>query len=115
MDLEQSLFGMPGTGWSPAFKLLGVDLPMPEPLALPPLHERYPHYHKRCGFESVDVYRVLKMFEVTDPCIQHAVKKLLVAGQRGAKDFDKDISEAIATLQRCLDMRIEERAAADIA
>lgn len=72
------------------------------------LHERYPHYHKRCGFESVDVYRVLTMFEVTDPCIQHAVKKLLVAGQRGAKDINKDITEAIATLQRWQDMRVEE-------
>lgn len=73
------------------------------------LADRFPHYHKRCGYQTVDVYRVLAMFEVTDPCIQHAVKKLLVAGQRGAKDIDKDISEAIATLTRWQQMRAEER------
>jgi hypothetical protein len=27
----------------------------------------------------IDVYRVLKLYNVTDPCLQHAVKKLLVA------------------------------------
>ena len=48
------------------------------------------------------------MFEVTDPCLQHAIKKLLVAGGRGAKDEYKDVQEAIDTLSRWQDMRIEE-------
>lgn len=71
---------------------------------------KHPHYHKDvCHLETIDVYRVLALFNVTDPCIQHAVKKLLVAGGRGAgKDIDKDIQEAIDSLQRFQEMRAED-------
>ena len=70
---------------------------------------KHGHYFKACPFESVDVYRVLNLFNVTDPCLQHAVKKLLVAGGRGAgKSVDKDIQEAIDTLHRWQAMRQEE-------
>ena len=48
------------------------------------------------------------MYEVTDPCLAHAIKKLLVAGKRGAKSEYSDIQEAIDTLNRWQDMRIEE-------
>lgn len=60
------------------------------------------HYFKDVAhLDSIDVYRVLSLFNVTDPCIQHAVKKLLVAGGRGAgKDINKDIQEAIDSLAR---------------
>lgn len=47
-------------------------------------------------------------FNVTDPCIQHALKKLLVAGGRGAgKDINRDIQEAIDTLVRWQEMQTE--------
>lgn len=68
----------------------------------------FSHYHKPTPYDSVDVYRVLKMFEVTDPCVQHAVKKLLCAGQRGTKDFREDIRQAVVTLQRGLEMIDED-------
>lgn len=71
---------------------------------------KHPHYHKDVRhLETIDVYRVLTLFNVTDPCIQHAVKKLLVAGGRGAgKDIGKDILEAMDSLQRWQEMRLEE-------
>ena len=72
------------------------------------------HYFKPIppGATRIDVYRVLTMFGVTDPCIQHAVKKLLVAGGRGAgKSIDKDVQEAIDSLARWMAMRDEEGAA----
>ena len=71
---------------------------------------KHSHYYKDVSkLETVDVYRVLKMFEVADPCIQHAVKKLLVAGGRGAgKNIQRDIREAIDSLERWWDMRKEE-------
>ncbi len=71
---------------------------------------KHPHYHKDVRhLETIDVYRVLALFNVTDPCIQHAVKKLLVAGGRGAgKDVSKDIQEAIDSLQRWQEMRQED-------
>lgn len=70
----------------------------------------FPHYFKALppGCTHIDVYRVLSLFEVSDPALQHAVKKLLCAGARGAKDQAQDIAEAIATLQRWQQMRAEE-------
>ena len=70
---------------------------------------KHPHYHKDVSnLQTIDVYRVLALFNVTDPCIQHAVKKLLVAGGRGAKNESRDIREACDTLQRWQEMRQEE-------
>lgn len=67
------------------------------------------HYFKSvANLDEIDVYRVLSLYGVTDPCLQHAVKKLLVAGGRGLKGADKDIQEAIDTLQRWQEMRIED-------
>lgn len=70
----------------------------------------YSHYYKKVpeGVEYIDVYRVLEMFSVSDPAIQHALKKLLVAGGRGHKDLIKDVEEAIISLNRWVDMRKEE-------
>lgn len=59
------------------------------------------HYFKDVTrYKCVDVYRVLRLFEVTDPCLQHAIKKLLAAGMRGAKSQQKDVAEAIESLSR---------------
>jgi len=70
--------------------------------------KKFNHYFKDVShLEVIDVYRVLSLFEVADPCLQHAIKKLLVAGKRGVKDSTKDIQEAIDSLERKLDM-IEE-------
>lgn len=69
---------------------------------------KHSHYHKKCPYDSIDVYRVLELFEVTNPCLQHAIKKLLVAGGRGSKDINKDVQEAIDTLNRWIEMRRED-------
>ena len=71
---------------------------------------KHPHYHKDVrNLETIDVYRVLALFNVTDPCIQHAVKKLLVAGGRGAgKDISRDIQEACDSLNRWQEMQAED-------
>lgn len=70
---------------------------------------KYNHYFKNVAhLEALDVYRVLQLFGVTDPCLQHAIKKLLCAGVRGVKDQSKDIQEAIDALNRSLEMRRED-------
>jgi hypothetical protein len=71
---------------------------------------KHNHYFKDVSnLNTIDVYRVLHLFNVTDPCIQHAVKKLLVAGGRGAgKDITKDVKEAVDSLNRWTEMRGEE-------
>jgi hypothetical protein len=53
---------------------------------------------------SVDVYDVLRAFNVTDPAIQHAVKKLLCTGIRGHKNSKQDLQEAIQSIERALDV-----------
>jgi hypothetical protein len=65
------------------------------------------------GFSiSVDVYDVLRAFDVTDPAIQHAIKKLLCTGIRGHKDTRQDLEEAIQSIERALDVvKAEEKLA----
>ena len=75
------------------------------------MSKKHSHYYKNVAhLDSIDVYRVLQLFGVTDPCLQHAIKKLLCAGVRGVKDQNKDIQEAIDSLQRALEMRNEDSA-----
>ena len=70
---------------------------------------KYPHYFKSVShLETVDVYRVLSLFQVNDPCVQHAIKKLLCAGDRGDKSMIKDITEARDSLNRHLEMLNED-------
>lgn len=71
---------------------------------------KHSHYYKDVSkFSSIDVYRVLHLFSVVDPCLQHAIKKLLVAGGRGAgKDITQDVKEAVDSLVRWQEMRTEE-------
>jgi hypothetical protein len=68
------------------------------------------HYFKSVShLTRIDVYRILNLYQVTDPCLQHAIKKLLVAGTRGAgKGPRQDIQEAIDSLERWKEMRKED-------
>lgn len=75
-----------------------------------PVRAKHSHYHKPLpkGLTHVDVYWVLRLFDVRDPCLQHAIKKLLVAGGRGAgKNFSRDVQEAIDSCQRAIEMEFE--------
>ena len=51
-----------------------------------------------------DVYRVLRAFGVTCPAVQHAVKKLLMPGQRGSKDQLQDLEEALWSVSEAIAM-----------
>jgi len=66
---------------------------------------KHSHYFKDVsGVDKIDVYAVLRLFEVTDPCLQHIVKKALCAGKRGAKDWAKDVQEIADTAQRLIEL-----------
>lgn len=86
----------------------GQSQPPQAPPAMPAIR-KHSHYYKQVRhLETIDVYRVLDLYKVTDSCIQHAVKKLLVAGGRGGnKDIRQDIQEAIDTLERWKEMQNE--------
>lgn len=69
-------------------------------------------YHKniRRNAEGLsDVYDVLRAFEVTDPAVAHAVKKLLAPGKRnGGKPLLQDLDEAIWSLNSAKEALGEE-------
>ena len=59
-------------------------------------------------YNKLDIYRILSLYNVTNPCLQHAIKKLLCAGKRGVKNQTQDINEAILSLKRFLEMQGED-------
>ena len=65
-------------------------------------------YHREIkpGVE-IDVYDVLTAFCVTNPADAHAVKKLLMPGQRGSKDGIQDREEAIVSIRRAIEIERE--------
>lgn len=81
--------------------------PTPTDATLPINSKEFNHYFKWCPYKYVDVYAVLELFEVHHPALQHAIKKLLVAGGRGHKDIRKDLKEARESIQRCEEMMAE--------
>lgn len=64
-------------------------------------------YKKQCKGIEIDVYDVLKAFNVVNPAIQHAIKKLLAGGQRGYKDVEQDYNEAIQSIQRGIELDVQ--------
>lgn len=61
-------------------------------------------YARICKGLPVDVYDVLQAFAVTNPATQHAVKKLLCAGLRGHKDKMQDLTEALKSIERAIEL-----------
>ncbi len=51
---------------------------------------------------SIDIYDVLKAYEVRCPAMQHAIKKLLMPGQRGHKSLIDDLHEAKQSIDRAI-------------
>lgn len=71
--------------------------------------QKYSHYHKDVShLKKIDVYRVCRLWNVTG-AKEHAVKKILCSGLRGVKEAKQDIEEAIASLQRELQMMEEDK------
>lgn len=63
------------------------------------------HYFKDVShLKEIDVYQVLQLFNVTDPCLQHIVKKALCAGQRGHKNFETDLKNIRDTAIRAIEI-----------
>lgn len=53
---------------------------------------------------EVDVYCVLAAFNVTNPGLQHCIKKLLCAGLRGKGDLLTDLIQAKDALNRAIEL-----------
>lgn len=66
------------------------------------------HYSYDFKGIRIDPYRILKEYGISDPCQQHAIKKLLRCG-KSIKTTEQDIAEVIQTLQRWQEMIKEEK------
>ncbi len=66
----------------------------------------YPHYFRKLpeGETHVDVYWVLGAWNVNSAPVAHAIKKLLCAGNRGQKQREQDLEEALHSLQRAIEL-----------
>lgn len=67
---------------------------------------KHSHYHKDVSrYDTIDIYVICDLYvDDKSGCIQHAVKKLLCGGKRGAKDEVKDLQEAMDTIQRKIEI-----------
>ncbi|HID7510290.1 TPA: hypothetical protein ACXHW4_004189 [Enterobacter hormaechei] len=54
----------------------------------------------------VDVYDVLKAWDVRNPALQHLVKKALAVGQRGHKDAAEDLQDIVDSAVRAQELDI---------
>ncbi len=53
---------------------------------------------------TMDIYDITKAYGVTCQAIGHAVKKLLMPGQRGHKSKQQDLEEAITSIVRAIEL-----------
>lgn len=61
-------------------------------------------YQRTVPTTTIDVYDVLTAFNVTCPATAHAIKKLLMAGERGHKDKVQDLKEAKQSIERAIEL-----------
>lgn len=86
-------------------KKLDIKKVMAEAEMFDASNREHGHYYKDVsGLNIIDPYMVLKLFNVTDPCLQHIVKKALVSGGRGYKDFERDLKDIHDTSKRALEI-----------
>ena len=65
-------------------------------------------YQRHVPSTTIDIYDVLKAWGVTCPATQHAIKKLLQPGERGHKDKLTDLREALASVERAIQMAVQD-------
>ena len=61
------------------------------------------HYKYSYKGLKLDPYRIMAVYNITNPAQQHAIKKLLRAGL-SVKSLEQDIDEVIVTLNRWKEM-----------
>lgn len=61
-------------------------------------------YTRECKGVQVDVYDVLQAFNVTNPALQHLIKKALCVGIRGHKTKQQDLQDIIDSAIRAKEL-----------
>ena len=76
-----------------------------ECIGAPEADNKYLHEIRRGIF--VDVYDVLMAWNVTNPALQHLIKKALQAGDRGHKSREQDLQDIIDSAIRAKELEIK--------
>lgn len=88
----------------------GMTVTFEDDSPVPTVRDRFPKYYVEVpqGTKYIDIYLLLRLFKITNHELGHAVKKVLLSGLRtGGKSRRADIKEAIAALQRHLELEGE--------
>lgn len=99
--------------WNHRYKTKGIKntaehiLPLRSSTSVEEPVQEFSHYVRHFKGVKLDPYRIFVLFGITDPCVQHSIKKLLALGKRGAKDEMKDAMEVIKTMERWVEMQKE--------
>ena len=75
---------------------------------------KHNHYFRDCPYDKIDVYRIIDIFEITDPVAQHILKKCIATGKRGHKDEERDWQDIVDSAQRRLQMLAEDKAVGSV-
>lgn len=73
--------------------------------------DKHNHYFRDCPYNKIDVYRIIEIFEITDPVAQHILKKCIATGKRGHKDVERDWQDILDSAQRKIQMLAEDKTA----
>ena len=68
---------------------------------------KYEHYNFKYKEIKIDPYRIMYEYKIVHPAHQHALKKLLRAGN-SIKNLKQDIQEVIDSLERWIEMIDED-------
>ena len=61
-------------------------------------------YNRECKGVTIDVYDVLKAFDVVNPALQHLIKKALCVGIRGHKNREQDLQDILDSAVRAKEL-----------
>ena len=61
-------------------------------------------YLRECKGVKIDVYDVIKAFNVTCPALQHLIKKALCTGLRGHKTQEQDLQDILDSAKRAVEL-----------
>ena len=68
------------------------------------MNQKANKYQRQIKSVQVDVYDVLKAWNVVNPALQHLIKKALQAGDRGHKSLNEDLDDIIASSIRAKEL-----------
>ena len=87
--------------------IVAIVPPPPGKKPPPDAVEHPSQYHRTFQGATLDLYRVAKLWGLDSNPLFHAMKKIMMAGERGHKDKATDLKEAIVAIQEELKMMEE--------